>query len=116
MRAGRRVPLRSRDDALPRRGAGRPHPPRGRGAARELRAAGPVLIARLVVWNLADSKTTLDELRDYLPELEGEDRWISNEPQERLGLISFGEELPNLGEIPALIGKEPDVAEEFDLE
>jgi hypothetical protein len=55
-------------------------------------------------------------VREHLPELEGDDRWISNEPQERLGLISFGDELPNLGDVPDLIGKEPDVAEEFDLE
>jgi hypothetical protein len=44
------------------------------------------------------------------------DYWISNEPQERLGLITFGDELPDLGEIPRLIGKEPEVAEEFDVE
>jgi hypothetical protein len=36
--------------------------------------------------------------------------------QERIGVIAFGDELPDLGEIPRLIGKEPDVAEEFDLE
>jgi hypothetical protein len=34
---------------------------------------------------------------------------------ERLGLISFGDELPDLGPIPALIGDEPVVAEEFDV-
>jgi hypothetical protein len=44
------------------------------------------------------------------------DRWISNDSQERLGLITFGEELPDLGEIPRLIGKDPEVAEEFDVE
>jgi hypothetical protein len=36
--------------------------------------------------------------------------------QERLGLVTFGEELPDLGEIPRLIGKDPEVAEEFDVE
>jgi hypothetical protein len=35
---------------------------------------------------------------------------------ERLGLIAFGDELPDLGEIPTLLGAEPDVAEEFDVE
>lgn len=30
--------------------------------------------------------------------------------------MSFGDELPDLGEVPALIGKEPEVAEEFDVE
>jgi hypothetical protein len=36
--------------------------------------------------------------------------------QERIGLVTFGDELPELGDIPRLIGKEPDVAEEFDVE
>jgi hypothetical protein len=30
--------------------------------------------------------------------------------------VTFGDELPELGDIPRLIGKEPDVAEEFDVE
>jgi len=74
------------------------------------------VIARVLIWSLYDSKTTLDELREHLPELPASDRWISNEAQERLGLISFGTELPDLGEVPRLIGSEPDVAEEFDVE
>jgi hypothetical protein len=60
--------------------------------------------------------TSLDQLRAHLPELPDEDRWISNDGQERLGLITFGEELPDLGEIPTLIGIEPVIAEEFDVE
>jgi hypothetical protein len=60
--------------------------------------------------------TTIDELREYLPELPDGDRWISNDVAERLGLITFGDELPDLGDVPRLIGKEPDVAEEFDVE
>jgi len=74
------------------------------------------VIARILIWNLYDSKTTLDEIRVHLPELPDGDRWISNEVQERLGLVAFGDELPDLGELPELIGKEPDVAEEFDVE
>ena len=74
------------------------------------------MIARILIWGLADSKTSLDELRVHLPELPEGDRWISNEPQERLALIAFGDEMPDLGAVPALIGKEPDVAEEFDVE
>ena len=35
--------------------------------------------------------------------------------QDRFGVISFGEELPDLGPIPELIGAEPAVAEEFDV-
>jgi hypothetical protein len=74
------------------------------------------LIARILIWSLPDSKTTLEELRTRLPPLPEGGRWISNEAQERLGLIAFGDELPDLDEIPRLIGKEPDVAEEFDVE
>ena len=61
-------------------------------------------------------RTSLDELRPHLPELPDESRWISNEAQERLGLIACGDELPDLGEVPQLIGKEPEVVEEFDIE
>ncbi|HET7572914.1 MAG TPA: hypothetical protein VFJ77_09655 [Gaiellaceae bacterium] len=74
------------------------------------------MIARILIWSLYDSKTSLDELRTHLPELPDGDRWISNEAQERLGLIAFGDELPDLGEVARLIGKEPEVAEEFDVE
>jgi hypothetical protein len=74
------------------------------------------VIARILIWGLYDSKTSLEEIREYLPELPDGDRWISNDVSERLGLISFGDELPDLGEVPRLIGKEPDVAEEFDVE
>jgi hypothetical protein len=60
--------------------------------------------------------TTLDELRQHLPELPDGDRWISNEVSERFGLVSFADELPDLTEVHRLIGKEPEVAEEFDVE
>jgi hypothetical protein len=72
--------------------------------------------ARIIIWSLYDSKTSLDELRAHLPELPAGDHWISNEAQERLGLVTFGDELPDLAEVPELIGKEPEVAEEFDVE
>jgi hypothetical protein len=44
------------------------------------------------------------------------DVWISNEAQDRFGLISYDEQLPDLGPVPELIGHEPVVAEEFDVE
>ena len=74
------------------------------------------MIARILIWNLFDSKTTLEELREHLPSLPDGDVWISNEAQDRFGLISYGEQLPDLGELPELIGGEPAVAEEFDVE
>jgi hypothetical protein len=110
------LPLRPGDDAPAGRGAGRDDDGRDRRAPRELRRAGPVLIARILIWSLYDSTASLDERRPQLPELPDGDRWISNESQERLGLLTFGDELPDLGEIPRLIGKEPEVAEEFDVE
>ena len=73
------------------------------------------MIARILIWNLFDSKTTLDELREHLPRLPDGDVWIANEAQDRFGLISFDERLPDLGEVPELIGGEPTVAEEFDV-
>ena len=74
------------------------------------------MIVRLVLWNLADSKTTLGELRERLPELPGGDVWISDEATERFGLISFADEPPDLTEVRGLIGKDPEVGEEFDVE
>ncbi len=74
------------------------------------------MIARILIWNLFDSKTTIDELREHLPTLAEGDVWIVNEASERFGLISYGDELPDLGQMRELIGEEPVVAEEFDVE
>ena len=74
------------------------------------------MVARIVLWNLADSQTNLDELRAQLPALPSGDAWVSNESQERFGLISFAEELPDIGAVGRLIGSEPAVFEEFDVE
>ena len=89
------------------------------------------MLVRLVLWNLADSNTTIPELRRYLRE-ESVDAfaqvpglrfkaWISDEATERWGAIYVWEsaetaarQLPN----PAreLIGKDPDIGEQFDVE
>jgi hypothetical protein len=75
------------------------------------------VIVRIFLWNLADSKTTLDELRQQLPELENGDAWISNEASERFGLITFSGEVPRgLSRVRELIGRDPDLGEEFDVE
>ena len=73
------------------------------------------MTARILIWSLFDSKTTLEELREHLPRLPEGDVWIVNEAQDRFGVISFGEELPDLGHVRELIGEEPAVAEEFDV-
>ncbi len=74
------------------------------------------MIVRIVLWSLADSKTTLAELREHLPPLGDGDVWISDESTERFGLISISGELPDLARVRDLIGKEPDIGEEFDVE
>ena len=70
--------------------------------------------ARILIWNLADSKTSLDELRGQLPPVDDGDVWIGNDAQERFGLVSLNESLPDLAHVRDLIGKEPEIAEEFD--
>ena len=89
------------------------------------------MIVRLVLWSLADSKTTIAELRRYLRD-ESVDAfeevpglrfkaWISDEVTERWGAIYLFEsaeaaeqELPTCAR--ELIGKDPEVAELFDVE
>jgi hypothetical protein len=51
-----------------------------------------------------------------LPELPEGDVWISDELSERFGLVSLSDEPLELDEIRQLIGKEPDLGEEFDVE
>jgi hypothetical protein len=75
------------------------------------------VIVRLLLWNLADSKTTLEELRPRLEE-ESNRTWISDPSTERFGVVETWDGEP--GEFPhdiiELIGKEPEIAEEFDVE
>jgi len=74
------------------------------------------MTVRLLLWGLADSQTTLDELRAKLPELPDGDVWISDPAGERFGLISFSGESEAAAEARELIGKDPEVGEEFELE
>jgi len=89
------------------------------------------VLVRLVLRSRADSKTTLGELRRYLRD-ESVDAfedvpglrfkaWISDEATERWGAVYLWEsrqaadqELPS--RVRELIGKDPDVGEEFDVE
>jgi hypothetical protein len=89
------------------------------------------VILRLVLWNLADSTTTIPELRRYLRE-ESVDAfeevpglrfkaWVSDEATERWGAIYLWESREAATqEVPSrareLIGKDPDIGEEFDVE
>ena len=89
------------------------------------------MILRLVLWNLADSKTTIAELRRYLRE-ESVDQfaevpglrfkaWISDEASERWGAVYLWESEEAAQQVvPSrareLIGKDPDIGEDFDVE
>jgi hypothetical protein len=89
------------------------------------------MILRLVIWNLADSMTTIEELRRYLRD-ESVDQfeevpglrfkaWISDEATERWGAVYLWESKeaarqPLPGRARELIGKDPDIGEEFDVE
>jgi hypothetical protein len=89
------------------------------------------VILRLVIWNLADSKTTIQELRRYLRE-ESVDQfeevpglrfkaWISDPATERWGAVYLWESeeaarQPLPSRARELIGKDPDIGEEFDIE
>ena len=73
------------------------------------------MIARVLIWNLFASKTTLEEVLEHLPLLPDGASWISNSASDRFGLVCVGDELPDLGGLPELIGAEPVVAEEFEV-
>ena len=89
------------------------------------------MIVRIVLWNLTDSMTTIEELRRYVrdesvdefAEVEGLrfKAWISDALGERWGAFYLFESreaadqtMP--GRARELIGKQPDLVEEFDLE
>lgn len=75
------------------------------------------MLVRLLIWNVFESKTTIDELRESLPELVAPSKWIWNEATERFGVVAVGEDLPEaIGWAQDLVGAEPDVYEEFDSE
>ena len=89
------------------------------------------MLVRLVLWNLADSKTTIAELRRYLRD-ESVDAfsqvpglrfkaWISDKATERWGAVYLWESAQAAeADLPSrareLIGKDPDIVEEFDVE
>jgi len=89
------------------------------------------MVVRIVIWSLADSSTTVAELRDYLreesvPQFEEVQgllfkAWFSDEATERWGALYVWESVAaSEQELPSrareLIGKDPDIIEVFDLE
>ena len=90
------------------------------------------MLVRLVLWSLADSKTTIQELRQYLRD-ESVDAfaeapglrfkvWISDEATDRWGAVYLWESREAsalrapVSRARELIGKDPDIVEEFDVE
>jgi hypothetical protein len=74
-----------------------------------------VSVVRLLIWNVVESQTTIDDLRESLPKLVPPSQWIWNEASERFGVIAYGDDLPeSIGWAQDLVGDEPDVYEEFD--
>jgi hypothetical protein len=90
------------------------------------------VLVRLVLWSLADSQTNVAELRRHLRDeaVDAVERvpglrfqaWVSDEVTERWGAISFWEsrEAADRADVTSgargLIGKDPEIGEEFDLE
>jgi hypothetical protein len=89
------------------------------------------VLVRIVLWNLADSETTIEELREYLRD-ESVDAfaqvpglrfkaWISDAASDRWGAVYVWESREAArravpGRARELIGKDPDLGEEFDVE
>jgi hypothetical protein len=89
------------------------------------------VVVRLVLWSLADSATTIAELREYLRDesvaaFEDVDgllfkAWIADEATDRWGAVYVWEsreaaEQPLPSRARELIGKDPEIAEVFDVE
>ena len=71
----------------------------------------------MAIWDLGDSLASLEELRAKLPELPEGQYWVSNAATERFGLVAFGDPSAEaLEQAQRLIGADPVVGEEFDVE
>ena len=89
------------------------------------------MIVRIVLWSLADANATIDELREYLRD-ESVDAfedvpgllfkaWVSDESSERWGAVYLfasreAADQPLPSRARELIGRPPDLFEEFDVE
>jgi hypothetical protein len=89
------------------------------------------VLIRLALWSLADSKTTIAELRQSLSDGAADEveraaglrlqAFVSDDATERWGEVSLWEThdaaaQDESGHLRALIGKPPEILEEFDLE
>lgn len=79
------------------------------------------MIVRILLWRLDERTPPFDELRDRIEELDllaAPGAFLLNEAAERIGALVVDEEdepLPaQLDALRALIGRDPDLYEEFD--
>jgi hypothetical protein len=80
------------------------------------------VIARVLLWRLDERTPSFDELRGRIEELEpiaAPGAFLVNEAAERIGALVVAEEdeppPAQLDELRALIGRDPDLYEEFDM-
>jgi hypothetical protein len=84
------------------------------------------VIVRLLLWSLADASLSLEELRARVEELDplpAPGGWLWNEAQERFGALLVldggGDDEasapPQIAALQALLGRDPDLFDEFDL-
>jgi hypothetical protein len=82
------------------------------------------MIARLALWNLADTSTTVEQVRaEDLPRSPGAvfEAWFSDEATERWGSFAVfadadAAQAPPPERLRELVAKDPDVVELFELE
>ena len=79
------------------------------------------MIVRIALWRLDEATPSFDELRESLDELEpllAPSAVLVNEAAERVGALVVADEddplPPQLEELRRLVGRDPDLYEEFD--
>ena len=80
------------------------------------------MIVRILLWRLDERTSSFDELRDRIEELEplvSPGAFLVNDAAERVGALVVAEEdepaPAQLDELRALVGRDPDLYEEFDV-
>jgi hypothetical protein len=79
------------------------------------------MVVRIVLWRLDERAPPVDELRSRLDELEPlspPSAFLVNEAAEQIGVLVVAEEdeppPPQLGALRDLVGREPDLYEEYE--
>lgn len=82
------------------------------------------MIVRLLLWNVADAPISPGELRERVEELDplpAPGGWLWNDVHDRFGALllldedELEEAPPQIAELRALLGRDPELFEEFDL-